>query len=500
MDILLAARRSDLARLQAYQVGDQLTSLGCHVRYHFRESLGDINLNDPLWKMPEKGVFTQDFHEGLLKGEWDMVVHSWKDLPVEQDPRTEIAATLPRADARDLLLVKKKHRHRVQQSRRLQVFSSSPRRQYNLSPFLKNYYPGLLDEVEFHNVRGNIQTRVQKLLDDPERDGLVVAKAALDRLLSNPREEFAQTQKILRLALAQCDWMVLPLSLNPTAAAQGALAIEIRSDRQDLKSWLNQIHCEETAQTVREERRILKSYGGGCHQKIGVTQLMRPYGTLTFLRGETDQGETLNGMKWQSSHELSLHSPCLELPSFFQREPMDYVFPQYASGHWIARENAIPSDLQAKDFPAASLLWAAGLKTWQSLAQRGFWVHGSQESLGESEPLRLEVLCPELKWVKWTHKDSPVSSYFPNQVLTYRLSPSISSWKARHKEYFWMSGTQFKQALSLDPKVLQARHYCGPGHTYTIVQDVLKQHGIQQEPIIIPSFEIWKSLGKDKNQ
>ena len=105
MRVTIASRRSDLARIQAYQVGEALHAdhPQIEIDYSFHESLGDKNLNDPLWKMPEKGVFTQDFREGLLRGDFDLVVHSWKDLAIEVDPETEIVATLPRADARDLL-------------------------------------------------------------------------------------------------------------------------------------------------------------------------------------------------------------------------------------------------------------------------------------------------------------------------------------------------------------------------------------------------------------
>ena len=110
MRVTIASRRSDLARIQAYQVGEALraTHPQIEIEYSFHESLGDKNLNDPLWQMPEKGVFTQDFREGLLRGDFDLVVHSWKDLAIEDDAETEIAATLPRADARDLLLVRER--------------------------------------------------------------------------------------------------------------------------------------------------------------------------------------------------------------------------------------------------------------------------------------------------------------------------------------------------------------------------------------------------------
>ena len=57
--------------------------------------------------MPEMGVFTSDIREELLSGKGDIAVHSWKDLPVELEEGTEIAATIKRADPRDVLIFKK---------------------------------------------------------------------------------------------------------------------------------------------------------------------------------------------------------------------------------------------------------------------------------------------------------------------------------------------------------------------------------------------------------
>jgi hydroxymethylbilane synthase len=138
MRVTIASRRSDLARIQAYQVGEALTSAHpqIEINYSFHESLGDRNQNDPLWQMPEKGVFTQDFREGLLSGDFDLVVHSWKDLAIEEDPETEIAATLPRADARDVLLVREEGWPEVERSGVMTILTSSPRRSYNLDTFL----------------------------------------------------------------------------------------------------------------------------------------------------------------------------------------------------------------------------------------------------------------------------------------------------------------------------------------------------------------------------
>ena len=346
-DLVIGARQSDLARLQAYEVGDSLLrkNPGLSVKYHFRQSLGDKNQDNPLWEMPEKGVFTGDFRQSLMKGECDLVVHSWKDLPLDCDPvsqrqslnespvrpdsvsfdvsqqksecrvdtfgsrnssdvkgprSTELIATLKRADSRDLLLFKKSHWDKVVGGKKICLFSSSPRRSYNLTDFFKTYFPSPLNEVCFESVRGNILTRVSRLMESGKTDGLIVAKAAIDRLLSAKREEFLENKKKLLFFLKQCLWQVLPLSQNPTAPGQGALAVEALCGRKDLKSLLSSIHCSQTWEEVCRERAVLGGYGGGCHQKIGVTCLHRSYGDMIFLRGETEKGEVLRKFYWGS--------------------------------------------------------------------------------------------------------------------------------------------------------------------------------------------------------
>src|SRR6185503_7234818 len=139
-------------------------------------------------------------------------------------------------------------------------------------------------------------------------------------------------------ALAQCRWMVLPLRANPAAPGQGALAIEIKRERKDLRDLLNLINCSETYEAVLREREILRAFGGGCHQKIGVSVLRRPYGEITSLRGVTEEGATLSS--------YSLYSARPQPPKVF-REQMWPLEPSQAD--WFAREK-IP--LTMPDKPA----------------------------------------------------------------------------------------------------------------------------------------------------
>ena len=522
MRVTLASRRSELARIQAYQVGDalRLAAPQTEISYSFHESLGDRNQNDPLWQMPEKGVFTQDFREGLLRGDFDLVVHSWKDLAIEDDAETEIAATLPRADARDLLLVPGSRWPVIERTGAMSILTSSPRRSYNLNSFLGTALPAQLRELSFIDVRGNVPTRVRKLFQ-LNADGLIVAKAAIDRLLAAEPDEFADTRAELRRVLSQCRWMVLPLSANPSAPAQGALAIELARSRPELRELLAPINCAETFAAVTREREILGGYGGGCHQKIGVSVLCRPFGEVTFLRGVTDDGRTLDSCSLQSSKPRPPRIPKAQLwplkssdvdwftrelisvgdsLSLWERVRVRASVPDQRSAPspqpapkgrrspeplalWIAKANALPDDWQVEP---DQIVWASGAQTWQRLAQRGVWVNGCAESLGEHELPNIETLAGgELNWQKLTHANGYTDEAMPN-IATYRLVPKSGDLNLEGKtHFFWKSGSSFEYALSLNPWLRQMTHFCGPGNT----QRILLRNGI--EPHIFLDYARW---------
>ena len=468
----IGARKSDLARLQAYLVGTALKEKTFQdVQYTFRESLGDKNLNDPLWKMPEKGVFTQDFYQDLISGKLDCVVHSWKDLPVDSSPETEIIATLPRADQRDLILFKKTSLHK----KNIQIYSSSPRREHNLKPFLKSYLPWQIDTVDFCSVRGNVQTRVRKLIEDPTTDGLILAKAALDRLLSHDSDEFVTTKNQLLEHLNLCQWMVLPLSENPNAAAQGALAIEIRKDRSDLKKLFAHINCSQTAEAVQKERKIFSAYGGGCHQKIGIAVLQRPYGEIIFSKGLTPSGEELNTVQLirsQNSPPTSLIKKELNFKT--SRTALNFDLPPKTQAVWVARTDG--QFLETLN-SFRGYIWAAGLQTWKKLSDLGLWVHGCAEGLGEKENPQIETLT-QTQNIEWTYLSHSMGHQVTanNTIATYDLDIEViettfdPELMSQQKYFFyWKSESQFNAALKKYPDILHQYHACGPGKTWQIL-------------------------------
>lgn len=475
MRLRIGARRSDLARLQAFEVGARLRreKPDLQIEYVFTESLGDKNLTDPLWKMPEKGVFTEDLSRGLRDGSLDLVVHSWKDLPIEDRPGSLIAATLERADARDVILFKRENRALVEEERHLRLFSSSPRREYNLRPFLLEAYPGGLDSVEFHSVRGNIQTRVRKLLESDSMDGLVVAKAALDRLLTAQEPEFQETKNFLRNALDRLDWMAAPLSLNPSAAAQGALAIEVPSARSELLGILESVNDRQAWLDVQEERMVLKAHGGGCHQKIGATILTRPYGRLRFLRGLTEAGVELRERRCETTAlEDGGPSTVVRTSALFERVARSFSgIPSGINALYVAHDGGWPPSLSWSGF-----LWCAGWTTWKKLARRGLWVHGCSEGLGAREDLREAILAPGLRWATLTHAQSGNEGR-GERLVTYDLRPIPNAVEPSGAKLHWSSAHLYEEALTRWPHLADKSHSCGPGKTWELLRE--KVPGIQ---------------------
>lgn len=458
MKLRISSRQSDLAKNQAYQVGDALKKQipQIEIEYLFRESLGDKNLTDPLWKMPEKGVFTEDFYQDLVEEKTDLVVHSWKDLPTEVKPDTKIAATLPRADQRDFLIFKPSSIDKKQ----VTIFSSSPRRTHNLTPFLKVALPSLPIEVNFQSVRGNIQTRIRKLIEDPQIDGLVLAKAALDRLVQDNRAD--ETREFIKSVLSKYKWMVLPLRENPNAAAQGAIAVEIKSSRQDVFEILQKINCPESFKSAEAERSILKNFGGGCHLALGMSVLQRSYGQIEIVKGLTPNKESVKIEKFIPNKSLPNALKPQRLKFKTERENLSVVDFKGFDAVYVAKAEAWNFENQI-----SGLVWTSGLETWKKLARKGIWVSGSNESLGEFEEKSIEHFFEKtLSWARLSH-DAASPEGSKKHIGTYRVQIEVEEQAIDPKAaYLWMSPLEFDVAIKKYPELLSCLHVCGAGRTY----------------------------------
>ncbi|HEY8280539.1 MAG TPA: hydroxymethylbilane synthase [Bdellovibrionota bacterium] len=471
MKIRIAARQSDLARLQAYAVGHALkrAQRGLELEFIFKESLGDKNLTDPLWKMPERGVFTEDFVFDLLDDKVELVVHSWKDLPTEPRPGLQIGATLERADPRDLLLFRKDSVGK----RKLTLLTSSPRRTFTAERELAAFLPFQTKEITTKPVRGNVVTRLKKLAL-AEGDGLFMAKAALDRLLTSTDEEesFHASRTEIRDLLENFHFMVLPLSVFPTAPAQGALAVEISEKREDLKKMLSLVHHEETAACVERERSRFAKFGGGCHQKIGITAISHPkLGPMDFFHGHPENEEPSRRVhfgktKLPVSPGLSIW-PEVARP-VFKRSLLDRV-KNPGDALFVARADALPEHWKLRD---DQLVWTAGTQTWKGLAKKGVWVNGTSDGLGESIPELKALVGRPVEWTKLTHEESGNTAQF-RCLATYRLDPLPNIHPPLAHAYFWPSESLFRWALGKRPEIRSAMHASGPGYTAQAIEKEL---------------------------
>lgn len=468
MRLTILTRASDLARLQGHLVADRLrqTWPSAAITLTVRESAGDRDGETPLWQMGDKGAFTSDLSHALATGGADIVVHSWKDLPIEPRRDTVVAATLPREDARDVLIVRREAAG--SRAPRLKVLSSSPRRALMLGEILPALLPWDVDAVAFADVRGNVPTRIRQLAGG-QGDALVVAKAALDRLL-DPASPFTEAARSIRTALDACDWMVLPLRDLPSAAAQGALALEVAASNTALAADLRSISDADTWRAVQKEREILAGHGGGCHQAIGASVMSLPFGVVTSVRGRTDAGSEL------STWALDAYAPAQPTPApgaiwprpeergGVTRRPLDVPDPLDGRALYVTRDEALPASWAvAPD----RFVWAAGPSTWRKLAARGVWVHGSSEGLGTFDPRTIDRLAGrQVRWHRLTHTRADV----PDAFATYESESAVPAVLRDRTHFFWRSASEFRRAIAAFPDVRDRWHACGPGHTLDVVE------------------------------
>ena len=274
----LGTRKSLLAIAQSSWVAREVERLNPGVRVELVgiETKGDVILDKPLSQIEGKEFFTAELDHALLKREVDFTVHSMKDLALERPSPLVLAAVPKRELQHDVILFHESVIERLKQNLPIRIGTSSPRRLTLIPGFLKlalpRFSPGTEPKIQFVEIRGNVNTRLSRVHEqegsERKLDGVVLAFAGLERLTLDDAGS-----KELRRLLENTRKMVLPLKPCPSAPAQGALAIESRSDTADVLQILKPLHHEATLQGVKAEREILQEWGGGCHQKLGASAL-----------------------------------------------------------------------------------------------------------------------------------------------------------------------------------------------------------------------------------
>jgi hydroxymethylbilane synthase len=246
MKIRIATRTSPLALIQTNQAISliELAEPNCICEIVPIESEGDLT-EAPLHLIGGKGLFVSKLETALSNHDADIAVHSLKDVPALLDPKFSIAATLSREEASDAILLKDgiKLDDLGKNSR---IGTSGPRR--------KSQMLAMHPDLEIVPIRGNIQTRISKIISE-NLDGLIVAKAALNRLKINyPNMHIFSDNQML------------------PAAAQGAIGIEICNAQiqSDILEILKKLNCQKTFTATKIEREIVAALGGTCLSPISA--------------------------------------------------------------------------------------------------------------------------------------------------------------------------------------------------------------------------------------
>jgi hydroxymethylbilane synthase len=258
MKLRLGTRGSDLARTQSETIADGLRAAGHDVELVIIRTEGDRSQAPSFGSIGAQGVFVREIEQALLDREVDLAVHSFKDLPTESPRGLTIAAVPPRVDAADVLIVRSSA-HDPHGGDGLPVRSgarvgtSSVRR----TVWLRYLRPDL-DVVP---LRGNVPTRVGKL-HDGEYDAIVLAAAGLSRL---GKAGGALGDALAALHSARLD----PRRFVP-APAQGALAVQCRTDDGGVHEALAALDDAPTRAAVSVEREALRRAEGGCNTAFGA--------------------------------------------------------------------------------------------------------------------------------------------------------------------------------------------------------------------------------------
>ena len=256
----LGTRGSALALAQSGGIAATvIAELGRHVEMLTVTTAGDLS-SAAISQIGGTGVFVTALREALLAGEVDVAVHSYKDLPTAPAPGLVIAAVPQRQDPRDVL-VARDGLTLAELPAGARIGTGSPRRTAQVL--------GLGLGHELVPIRGNVDTRIGKVRSG-EVDAVILARAGLARL-----DRLGDATEVLD-----------PLTVLP-APAQGALAIECRSDDAEVVALLAALEHPDSRTAVDAERALLAHLEAGCTAPVGALALVSEGddGPELYLRG-----------------------------------------------------------------------------------------------------------------------------------------------------------------------------------------------------------------------
>lgn len=217
---------------------------------------GDAVLDTALSKIGDKGLFTKEIETALINKEIDLAVHSLKDLPTMQPEGLKIGAVSKRETPNDIF-ISKNYSSIEDLPKGAKVATGSLRRKSQLLHFRP--------DLEIVEIRGNVPTRIEKLLAS-DLDGMILAYAGVHRLGLDAHIK-----------------QIIPTEILLPAVGQGVMAVEIRQDDAEVSTMLNAINDEVTNACITAERAFLRRLEGGCQVPIGAYAILE--NNQIFLQG-----------------------------------------------------------------------------------------------------------------------------------------------------------------------------------------------------------------------
>lgn len=257
--IKIATRTSPLALWQANEVKQRLEKRGHICELALIESSGDLQLTQPLYAMGISGIFTKQLDIALLNEQADIAVHSLKDVPTVLPENLVLASVLERGSFEDVVILKDKSVVENVNSTAT-IATSSLRRS---AQWLAKY-----PNHKTVPIRGNVQTRLRKFSEDATIDGIIFAKAGLERVNLLPENAVV------------LDWMI-------SAPSQGIVGIVCRENDAEMREVLSEINDAETFACANVERQFMRALQGGCSVPISA---------YTIANAETDELNFIGAM------------------------------------------------------------------------------------------------------------------------------------------------------------------------------------------------------------
>lgn len=281
MKIRVGTRDSKLAMIQTEIVVEYIKQYDSSIEIEIipMKTTGDKILDITLDKIGGKGLFVKELDEALLMDHVDITVHSFKDMPMEENAELPIVAVSEREDPRDVLIVRQEaDGTRLEINKNMVVGTSSKRRELQLN------------RLGYHNIkpiRGNIFTRLQKL-DGGEFDAIVLAAAGVKR--GRIQERISKYFTVEEMIPSAC---------------QGNLVVQGKAGRD--YSYLQGLHNEQAAMVAQAERAFVRSLDGGCSTPTAAYGELE--GDCLILKGlflQEDHGVSIQDISGKCEDAITL--------------------------------------------------------------------------------------------------------------------------------------------------------------------------------------------------